>query len=62
MADDLAAVNEALTRARKRVDVLEMEKAHALKRFTEQDARIRQLRTENEELKAKVKELNKLHG
>jgi len=56
------ALLEALERARKRVDVLELEKSHALHRFEEQSAELRRVRTENEELKAKVKELNRLHG
>ena len=40
------ALLEALEHARKRVDVLELEKSHALHRFEEQTATLRRVRAE----------------
>ncbi len=51
------ALLEALERARKRVDVLELEKSHALHRFEEQTAELRRVKAE---LKSALERLAKL--
>ena len=48
-----AALIEAMERLRKKNQVLEIEKAHAVERFKELEARLRQMKQERDEARRK---------